>query len=88
MGISKPKLINNIFKYIYKLYFFIIAFCAIVSTPIVRKIGSLIRYTHMDKKAVATIYAVGRIAIPLILLMLSTAALVGDSYNPFLYFQF
>lgn len=67
---------------------FIIAFCAIVSTPIVRKIGSLIRYTHMDKKAVATIYAVGRIAIPLILLILSTAALVGDSYNPFLYFQF
>lgn len=67
---------------------FIIAFCAIVSTPIVRKIGSMIRYTYMDKKVVATVYAVGRIAIPLILLLLSTAALVGDSYNPFLYFQF
>ena len=67
---------------------FILAFCAIVSTPIVRKLGSLIRYTHMDKSAVAVIYSVGRIAIPLILLLLSTAALVGDSYNPFLYFQF
>ena len=67
---------------------FIIAFCAIVSTPIVKKIGGLLRYTFMDKKAVNFIYAVGRIAIPLILLLLSTAALVGDSYNPFLYFQF
>ena len=26
--------------------------------------------------------------IPVILLLLSTAALVGDSYNPFIYFQF
>lgn len=67
---------------------FILVFCALVSTPIVRKVGNFIRYTHMDKRAVSTIYTVGRIAIPLILLLLSTAALVGDSYNPFLYFQF
>ena len=26
--------------------------------------------------------------LPVVLLLLSTAALVGDSYNPFLYFQF
>ena len=26
--------------------------------------------------------------IPVALLLLSTAALVGDSYNPFIYFQF
>ncbi len=67
---------------------FILLFCAFVSTPVIRKIGSLIRYTYMDKKAVSAPYTIGRIAIPLILLLLSTAALVGDSYNPFLYFQF
>lgn len=67
---------------------FILIFCSVVSTPIVRKIGSLIRYTYMDKKAISALYVIGRIAIPLILLLLSTAALVGDSYNPFLYFQF
>ncbi len=67
---------------------FVLAFCVMVSTPIVRKIGSLVRYTYMDKKIVSTFYTIGRIAIPLILLLLSTAALVGDSYNPFLYFQF
>ena len=26
--------------------------------------------------------------VPVVLLLLSTANLVGDSYNPFLYFQF
>ena len=67
---------------------FILMFCAIVSTPIVRKIGSMVRYTYMDKKVVTVVYTVGRIIIPLVLLLLSTAALVGDSFNPFLYFQF
>ncbi len=67
---------------------FILIFCCVVSTPIVKKLGSIIRYTYMDKRPAAVIYAVGRIVIPLILLLLSTAALVGDSYNPFLYFQF
>ncbi len=66
----------------------VLIFCIIVSTPAIRKIGGLVRYTHMDKKAVSWVYNVGRIAIPLLLLLLSTAALVGDSYNPFLYFQF
>ena len=42
----------------------------------------------MDKKGMSVLYAIGRILIPIILLVLSTAALVGDSYNPFLYFQF
>ena len=67
---------------------FILIFGIIVSTPIVKKIGCIVRYTFMDKKAATIIYSVGRIAIPLILLLLSTAALVGDSYNPFLYIKF
>lgn len=67
---------------------FILVFCIIVSTPIMRKIGSLVRYTYMDKPVVTIGYAIGRITIPIILFILSTAALVGDSYNPFIYFQF
>ena len=67
---------------------YILIFCVVVSTPIMRKIGSLARYTYMDVKPIAILYAVGRIIIPIVLLLLSTAALVGDSYNPFLYFQF
>ena len=67
---------------------YILIFCVVVSTPIMRKIGSLVRYTYMDIKPIAILYAAGRIIIPIVLLLLSTAALVGDSYNPFLYFQF
>jgi hypothetical protein len=29
-----------------------------------------------------------QVASPMVLMLLSTAALVGDSYNPFLYFRF
>jgi len=34
------------------------------------------------------VYGVAQSVLPVLLLLLSTAALVGDSYNPFLYFQF
>ena len=67
---------------------FILLFCVVISTPIVKRVGEFLRYTLMDRKSVSVLYIVGRVAIPLILLLLSTAALVGDSYNPFLYFQF
>ena len=40
--------------------------------------------TEQKKKA----YEIISIAIPVIILILSTLSLVGDSYNPFLYFQF
>ena len=73
---------------LFKSNVFIIVFCAVVSTPVIRKLGNMVRYTYMDKKGISIIYAVGRIVIPLLLLIISTAALVGDSYNPFLYFQF
>ena len=67
---------------------FIILFSAVVSTPVVKRFGEMLRYSYMDKKGMSVLYAIGRILIPIILLVLSTAALVGDSYNPFLYFQF
>ncbi len=67
---------------------FVLIFCAVVSTPIVKKIGDTIRFKLIDKSAAKVVYAVGRIVLPLILFLFSTAALIGDSYNPFLYFKF
>ncbi len=67
---------------------FILIFAAIVATPIVRKIGDGMRYTYMNNRLVFAIYSIGRIVLPIIMLLLSTATLVGDSYNPFIYFQF
>ena len=62
---------------------FLLLAAAVGSTPLVKLIGG--RLDSRGGKAWATLrYGV----IPAILLLLSTAALVGDSYNPFIYFQF
>ena len=67
---------------------FLLIFCAVISTPVVRKIGEIIRFTFIYKKSAKIVYAIGRTVLPVLLFILSTAALIGDSYNPFLYFKF
>ena len=67
---------------------FILIFCAVFSTPIAKRIGELFKYRLIYKRWAQVLFAVGKIALPIILLLLSTAALIGDTYNPFLYFRF
>lgn len=67
--------INNIF--------FIIVSC-LACTPIVPAIKSLMSKT----KPTLTLWRVAETAMPVLLVILSSLALAGDSYNPFLYFQF
>ena len=60
---------------------FLLLVSAVVCTPLARKVS--------DALAVSPLWRGCRSAlIPVILLLLSTCALVGESYNPFLYFQF
>lgn len=67
--------------------FFIIA--AVISvTPLVHNIGKLLKKGSKESKAVAVFYKAASVVSPVLLLFLSTLTLVGDSYNPFLYFQF
>jgi hypothetical protein len=66
-------------------FFIILAIIAV--TPLTKKIKQIFISkcdTEQKKKA----YEIISIAIPVIILILSTFSLVGDSYNPFLYFQF
>ena len=63
---------------------FFIAISVLACTPIIPAISSVLDKTSITKKAKA---AVG-VVIPVVLLVLSSLALAGDSYNPFLYFQF
>ncbi len=65
--------------------FVIIAIIAV--TPLVKFISERLK-PKKNKTAYAVIYHVVSAIIPVILLLLSTIMLVGDSYNPFLYFQF
>lgn len=70
---------NNIF-------FFIVAIIA--CTPLVKKLGEVISKNADNEIKFANIQGVIQIVTPIILLLVSTLGLIGDSYNPFLYFQF
>ncbi len=64
--------------------FIIIALFSV--TPVIKRISDGLKNT--ENSASTVVYKVLKIITPIILLALSTLALVGDSYNPFLYFQF
>ncbi len=68
-------------------HLYLILFCCIACTPLARRLGSCLT----GDGAPAPIRAVSRLVsavLPVILLLLSAAALAGASYNPFIYFQF
>lgn len=65
-------------------YLFFLVAAIIASTPAVKYLGE-----HLSSRLLtARTYNFVQIFVPPVLLLLSTAALVGNSYNPFLYFQF
>ena len=66
----------------------LLAFSIIASTPVFKIIGEKLYAISFGNGLAAVIYGIGKIIIPVVLLLLSAAALAGDSYNPFLYFRF
>lgn len=60
----------------------------IAATPLLKTVCTNLKRISVNNALIFNIYSVARICWPIILLLFSTAALVGDSYNPFLYFQF
>ena len=62
---------------------FLLLVSAVVCTPLAKRVGA-----WLDGHGGGAWRTVKYAAIPVVLLLLSTAALVGDSYNPFIYFQF
>lgn len=64
---------------------FLLAVSALFCTPLVRNLFAALSGRLSENRL--WIFAED-CALPVILLMLSTSALVGDSYNPFIYFQF
>ncbi len=63
---------------------FFIAVCIIACTPIIPKLNALMRKSSIGARVADTIQAL----CPVFLIILSALALAGDTYNPFLYFQF
>ncbi len=68
------------------IFFFII--CCVACTPVVKTAKKLMIKFGKTNRPVNIAYRVLDIALPLVLILLASISLVGDSYNPFLYFQF
>lgn len=67
--------------------FFMIA-AVIACTPLLKDAWHLIRKRLGRMTAVRYTYIVIEVAGPVVLVLMATMSLVGNSYNPFLYFQF
>lgn len=57
-------------------------------TPIITYLKKIINHYSIRYQAVNVIYSAYRVVIPAVLVIISAICLVGNSYNPFLYFQF
>ena len=66
---------------------FFIAVAIIASTPIIKIMADKVK-AHRGNTVVNFICTASEILTPLTMLFLSSISLVGDAYNPFLYFQF
>lgn len=71
-----------------KSYIGILAVGTVASTPLVKKISEKIKYTALRSGKALALYSGLQLTLPALLIILSTAALVGNTYNPFLYFRF
>ena len=68
-------------------YLFLIL-CAVACTPLIKHLGSLLRNLSGKNNFGIIAYGAWDALAPVLLLLVSTMALAGNSYNPFLYFQF
>lgn len=66
--------------------FFVI--CVLACTPLIRNIGRRLQKMGEKNRGGAFLSGLLGVICPVALLVISVLALVGDSYNPFLYFQF
>ncbi len=69
-------------------YWFFLIIAVVGCTPLMSRLGNLLRNVSRNNKIALTAYGVADVLVPLILVVLSAMALAGNSYNPFLYFQF
>lgn len=62
--------------------------CILCCTPLFAGAYKKLEEKAISSKGVFAVYSIVNILIPLALLGVSVAALIGNSYNPFLYFKF
>ena len=73
---------------LFKNNLFFLILCVIAVTPLGKLARQVLKNLSEKKEIFYMINGVWEIVHPVVLLLASAMALVGDSYNPFLYFQF
>ena len=72
-----------------KSHMYFLVFCIVASTPLFRLLDEKWHLAAERSPLISKSYtAIACGLLPIVYLILSTAGLVGNSYNPFLYFQF
>lgn len=69
-------------------YVFFLPVAILAVTPLIHRLRGWLEDRAPDHTRARVVLNVAQVVCPVALLVLSTFALVGDSYNPFLYFQF
>ena len=87
-GLNGNGLTNMQVALSFKNNIFFLIFAIIASTPLLRKLYEMAGAWFKNRKIVPYPIYIYNIICPVVLLILATIALVGNSYNPFLYFQF
>lgn len=88
IGLNKNGFMDASTSIILQNNLFLLIFCIIASTPIFKNFGTYLKRLHLINHRIPHIVYFYDAAMPAVLLILSLLALVGNSYNPFLYFQF
>lgn len=87
-GLNKNGFMNASASIIIQNNIYLLIFCVIASTPLFKNLGIYLKKLHQVNYRIPHMIYIYDTAMPPILLVLSLMALVGNSYNPFLYFQF
>lgn len=87
-GLNGNSWINTDFILTLKNNIYFIILCVLVGTPILNYPRVLLEKFSHKSNFVFAIYAFVEILIPPVLLIIAANALAGNSYNPFIYFQF
>ena len=67
---------------------FLLIFASIACTPLGKTVRQSLARLGTRSRAAFAVFNITEMIIPPLLLILSVLALIGNSYNPFLYFQF
>ncbi len=88
IGLNHNGFTNSTVGLTFKNNIFFLIFCVIAITPLGHRLHSALREGREKGGVLQLINGIWSVVHPVVLTMLAAMALAGDSYNPFLYFQF